>query len=60
MTIIAIVVGAFGTVTKGLLKGLDDLQNIKIKPTTKWYMIKPEFVLKNKMHELFVDFEIQM
>ena len=25
MTIIPIVMGAFGTVTKGLLKGLDDL-----------------------------------
>ena len=26
VTIIPIVIGAFGTVTKGLLKGLDDLQ----------------------------------
>ena len=26
MTIIAIVIGAFGTVTKGLLKGLEDLE----------------------------------
>ena len=26
MTIIPIVVGAFGTVTKGLLKGLEDLE----------------------------------
>ena len=26
MTIIPIVIGAFGTVTKGLLKGLDDLE----------------------------------
>ena len=26
VSIIAIVIGAFGTVTKGLLKGLDDLE----------------------------------
>ena len=26
MTIIPIVIGAFGTVTKGLLKGLEDLE----------------------------------
>ena len=26
VTIIAIVIGAFGTVTKGLLKGLEDLE----------------------------------
>ena len=26
VTVIAIVIGAFGTVTKGLLKGLDDLE----------------------------------
>ena len=26
MTIVPIVIGAFGTVTKGLLKGLDDLE----------------------------------
>ena len=35
-TIIPIVIGAFGTVTKGLLKGLEDLevggQNTKKKP----------------------------
>ena len=26
MTIVSIVIGAFGTVTKGLLKGLDNLE----------------------------------
>ena len=26
VTIISIVIGAFGTVTKGLLKGLDDIE----------------------------------
>ncbi len=26
MTIISIIIGAFGTVTKGLLKGLEDLE----------------------------------
>ena len=28
MTIVPIVIGAFGTVTKGLLKGLEDLEII--------------------------------
>ena len=37
VTIIQIVIGAFGTVTKGLLKGLEDLEvggGVEIKQTT--------------------------
>ena len=29
MTIVPIVIGAFGTITKGLLKGLEDLENLR-------------------------------
>ena len=55
VTIIPIVIGAFGTETKGLLKGLEDLGVVKNSKgvnncdyTTKWYMHKPESVPENE------------
>ena len=41
MTIIPIVIGAFGTVTKGLLKGLEDLEvgrGVETLQTTTLFM----------------------
>ena len=37
-----------------------NLLEIKIWPTTKWYMYKPETVLKNETRKIFWDFGIQM
>ena len=34
------------------------IQEIKIDHTNKWYLHKPESILKNKTHKLFGDFEI--
>ena len=34
------------------------VQEIKIDHITKWYMHKPESVLKNEIHKILWDFEI--
>ena len=45
VTIIPIVIGAFGTVTKGLLKGLEDLEMADEWRPSKWqhYWERPEY-----------------
>ena len=44
-TIIPIVIDAFGTVTKGLLKGLEDLEvDVEWRPSKQWhYWKQPQY-----------------
>ena len=44
VTIILIVIGAFGTVTKGLIKGLEDLEVGGRVETTEW---RNYFIIEN-------------
>ena len=66
VTIIAIVIGAFGTVTKGLLKGLEDLEfgsrveTIQISNNNNNNMHIPAPILENDSHKPLWDFNIQM
>ena len=47
MTIIPIVIGAFGTVTKGLLKGLEDLEvGGRVEVILKTALLKTSRILR--------------
>ena len=58
MTIVSIVIGAFGTVTKGLLKGVEDLEvggrveNIEKSPRDLRRLAVTQILVKN--HQLTV------
>ena len=47
MTIVPIVIGAFGTITKGLLKGLEDLEvGGRVKTIQMTALLTPARILK--------------